>query len=80
MRQPEGPVRRPGRGYVHPAEAADEILDEVLQLFLDDLQRRALGRGLETPGSGLLPWHVGARLAGRGVLRLLSAHALGVLR
>jgi hypothetical protein len=71
---------RPGRGYVHPAEAADEILDEVLQLFLDDLQRRALGRGLETPGSGLLPWHVGARLAGRGVLRLLSAHALGVLR
>jgi hypothetical protein len=32
---------RPGRGYVHPAEAADEILDEVLQPFLDDLQRRA---------------------------------------
>ncbi|HEY3652038.1 MAG TPA: hypothetical protein VGL33_28985, partial [Streptosporangiaceae bacterium] len=26
---------RPGRGYVHPAEAADEILDEVLQPFLD---------------------------------------------
>ena len=25
---------RPGRGYVHPAEAADEILDEVLQPFL----------------------------------------------
>ena len=32
---------RPGRGYVHPAEAADEILDEVLQPFLDDLRRRA---------------------------------------
>jgi hypothetical protein len=32
---------QPGRGYVHPAEAADEILDEVLQPFLDDLQRRA---------------------------------------
>ena len=33
---------RPGRGYVHPAEAADEIL----QPFLDDLQRRAhLGVG-----------------------------------
>jgi hypothetical protein len=32
---------RPGRGCVHPAEAADEILDEALQPFLDDLQRRA---------------------------------------
>ncbi len=32
---------RPGRGYVHPAEAADEILDEALQPFLDDLRRRA---------------------------------------
>ena len=32
---------RPGRGYVHPAEAADEILDEALQPFLDDLHRRA---------------------------------------
>jgi hypothetical protein len=32
---------RPGRGYVHPAEAADEILDEALQPFLDDLQRRS---------------------------------------
>jgi hypothetical protein len=37
---------RPGRGYVHEAEAADEILDEMLQPFLDDLQRRAhLGLG-----------------------------------
>ena len=32
---------RPGIGYVHPVEAADEILDEALQPFLDDLQRRA---------------------------------------
>ena len=32
---------RPGRGYVHPSEAADEILDEALQPFLDDLERRA---------------------------------------
>lgn len=37
---------RPGFGYVDPAEAADEILDEALQSFLDDLQRRAgLGMG-----------------------------------
>jgi hypothetical protein len=31
---------RPGQGYVHPAKAADEILNEALQPFLDDLQRR----------------------------------------
>jgi hypothetical protein len=31
----------PGRGYVDPGEAADEILDESLQPFLDDLARRA---------------------------------------
>ena len=38
--------RRPGSGYVDPAEAADEILDEALQPFLDDLHRRAdLGMG-----------------------------------
>ena len=30
-----------GVGYVEPSEAADEILDEALQPFLDDLQRRA---------------------------------------
>ena len=37
---------RRGRGYVHPAEAADEILDDALQPFPDDLQRRAgLGMG-----------------------------------
>jgi hypothetical protein len=37
---------RPGFGYFDPAEAADEILDEALQPFLDDLQRRAgLGIG-----------------------------------
>jgi hypothetical protein len=29
----------PGSGYVDPGEAADEILDEALQLFLDDLAR-----------------------------------------
>ncbi len=29
-----------GRGYVGPGEAADEILDEALQPFLDDLTRR----------------------------------------
>ncbi|MPZ26101.1 MAG: hypothetical protein GEV12_06535 [Micromonosporaceae bacterium] len=32
---------QPGRGYVHPVEAAAEILDEALQPFLDDLARRA---------------------------------------
>lgn len=32
---------RPHRGYVHPAEAAEEILDEALQPFLRDLERRA---------------------------------------
>lgn len=32
---------QPGRGYVDPGEAADEILDETLRPFLDDLQRRA---------------------------------------
>jgi hypothetical protein len=32
---------RPGRGYVHPVAAADEILDEALQPFLEDLERRA---------------------------------------
>jgi hypothetical protein len=31
---------QPGRGYVDPGEAADEILDEALQPFLDDLVRR----------------------------------------
>lgn len=30
----------PGSGYVDPGEAADEILDEALQPFLDDLARR----------------------------------------
>jgi hypothetical protein len=30
----------PGTGYVDPGEAADEILDEALQPFLDDLARR----------------------------------------
>lgn len=38
---------QPGRGYVHPAEAADETLDEALQPFLDDLQRRA-GLGMRS--------------------------------
>ncbi len=32
---------RPGIGYVHPVDAAAEILDELLQPFLDDLQRHA---------------------------------------
>jgi hypothetical protein len=31
---------RPGVGYVDPGQAADEILDEALQPFLDDLARR----------------------------------------
>jgi hypothetical protein len=32
---------QPGRGYVDPGEAADEILDEMLDPFIDDLERRA---------------------------------------
>lgn len=32
---------RPGRGYVHAGEAAGEILDEALEPFLRDLERRA---------------------------------------
>jgi hypothetical protein len=32
---------RPGQGYVHECEAADEILDEALEPFLTDLDRRA---------------------------------------
>lgn len=32
---------RPGLGYVHECEAADEILDEALEPFLTDLDRRA---------------------------------------
>lgn len=43
---------QPGRGYVHPAEAADEILDEVLQPFLDDRQRRA-GLGMRSAAAEL---------------------------
>jgi hypothetical protein len=43
---------RPGRGYVHPAEASDEILDEVLQPFLDDLHRRA-GFGMRSAAAEL---------------------------
>ena len=49
---------RPGRGYVHPGEAADEILDEALQPVLDDLQRRA-GLGTRSAAvelaAGILP-------------------------
>jgi hypothetical protein len=37
----------PGRGYVHPVEAATEILDEELEPFLTDLGRRAK-LGMET--------------------------------
>lgn len=32
---------QPGRGYVHAVEAAGEILDEALEPFLHDLERRA---------------------------------------
>ncbi|MGB8385786.1 MAG: hypothetical protein WCG47_31870 [Dermatophilaceae bacterium] len=32
---------RPGQGYIHECEAADEILDEALEPFLTDLDRRA---------------------------------------
>jgi hypothetical protein len=35
---------QPGRGYVHAVEAASEILDEALEPFMRDLERRvALG-------------------------------------
>jgi hypothetical protein len=37
---------QPGQGYVHPVEAADDILDEELGSFRHDLERRAkLGMG-----------------------------------
>lgn len=32
---------QPGRGYVHAVEAAAEILDEALEPFMRDLERRA---------------------------------------
>jgi hypothetical protein len=32
---------QPGRGYIHESEASDEILDEVLDPYLRDLERRA---------------------------------------
>jgi hypothetical protein len=32
---------QPGQGYVHPVEAASEILDEELEPFRHDLERRA---------------------------------------
>jgi hypothetical protein len=32
---------QPGRGYVHAAEAAGKILDEALEPFVRDLERRA---------------------------------------
>jgi len=32
---------QPGIGYVHPVEAADDVLDELLQPYLDDLRRHA---------------------------------------
>jgi len=32
---------QPGRGYVHPIEAADELLDAALEPFRHDLERRA---------------------------------------
>jgi hypothetical protein len=32
---------QPGQGYVHPVEAAPEILDEELESFRQDLERRA---------------------------------------
>jgi hypothetical protein len=48
---------RPGFGYVDPAEAADEILDEALRPFLDDLQRRAglsMGSAATEVAAGIL--------------------------
>lgn len=32
---------RPGHGYIHPVEAATDVLDEALAPFLHDLERRA---------------------------------------
>jgi hypothetical protein len=43
---------RSGRGYVHPVEAADEILDEALQPYLDDLHRR-VGLGMRSTAAEL---------------------------
>src|SRR2546430_6095886 len=40
---------RPGRGYVHPVVAADQILDEALDPFLHALERRA-ALGMTTAG------------------------------
>lgn len=33
---------QPGQGYVHPVEAAADILDEDLEPFRNDLERRAM--------------------------------------
>ena len=56
---------QPGRGYVGPGEAADEILDEALQPFLDDLtRRRELGMAATELAVGILCGLYACREAG----------------
>lgn len=56
-----------GRGYVHESEAAYELLEEALQPYLDDLQRRA---ALKLPDAVLQ--------LGLGILRGLAQCRTGV--
>jgi hypothetical protein len=62
---------RLGSGYIHPVEAASEILDEALQPFLDDLKRRAdlgMGSAATEVAAGILLGLYGCREGGSETL------------